>query len=433
MTWNFHTYYTNRTDGLIGKLLLSDEQREILKELRKLVRTRIKDVFEEAKTLAKTSNVNSFSMEDIEAKFLNTKFQHLTPDIKHEIAVLIRNMDDLARTAFLSLTPRFWTQGSFQYDTLNRPYKSPPQEMDIDDGTYLPMAVFENKPVIGHRLLILLVDSSLKSLVAENTGWIFEPKKTCARIKIPILNTHIDVPMYAIPEQQFLQKSVALKALREAKFESYDSYAEEWMNNRSAYEVDSDCVNLALREGEKKWLNSDPKIIDDWFIESCNRIGRHLRKVCRFLKAWRDAQWESGGPSSILLMVATVNILDRIPHDKDDLGKTMRLLVENLPNELLKGVKSPDHTDDKLLFPLPYQHGSHELNILNKLNELGNILRGAEIAESKQGALELINQAFGKRVTNSELIVKTISAPAFIPSPSVGEKAKQISKTMSSG
>ncbi|ENA38411.1 hypothetical protein AB52_2979 [Escherichia coli 6-537-08_S1_C2] len=29
--------------------------------------------------------------------------------------------------------------------------------MDIDDGTYMPMTVFESEPRIGHTLLLLLV------------------------------------------------------------------------------------------------------------------------------------------------------------------------------------------------------------------------------------------------------------------------------------
>ncbi|MGS3107590.1 cyclic GMP-AMP synthase DncV-like nucleotidyltransferase, partial [Escherichia coli] len=129
--------------------------------------------------------------------------------------------------------------------------------MDIDDGTYLPMALFDDKPIIGHRLLLLLVDTSLQSLVAENDGWIFEAKRTCARIKIPSENTHIDVPMYAIPEDQYVLKEVAIESFRKMAFDSVDARAEAWMVNRDEYELDSDSVNLALREGEQKWAKSD--------------------------------------------------------------------------------------------------------------------------------------------------------------------------------
>ena len=208
MSWNFHRYYSDSTDGLISKLKLADERIATLKRLRKQVRIRTKVVFEEAKQLAKASNPAS-SFESMKLQVENSRLKHLSPQDQVEVAVLIKDMDPDARKAFLSLTPRFWTQGSFQYDTLNNPYFTPPQEMDIDDGTYLPMTIFEDQPVIGHRLLLLLVDSSLKSLADENEGWEFEAQSKCARLKIPDMNTHIDVQMYAIPEEQFLLKEAA--------------------------------------------------------------------------------------------------------------------------------------------------------------------------------------------------------------------------------
>lgn len=433
MTWNFHSYYANRTQGLMGQLRLSDTERATLITLRKKVRNRTKDVFEEVKALARETVVTGLTVESLKPKIANTRLKYLTPDTQEEIAHLVVHMDDAARRAFLSLTPRFWTQGSFQYDTLNRPYRTPPQEMDIDDGTYLPMAMFENEPVIGHRFLQLLVDSSLQSLVAENDGWRFESKRTCARIKIPEIRTHIDVPMYAIPEKQFLEKQVALASLREAKFASNEAFDHALMSNRAAYELDSECVNLALREGEQKWMKSDPKIVEDWFYDSCQRIGSHLRKLSRFIKAWRDAQWASGGPSSIALMAATVDILDRIPHDKGDFGTTMQLISQNLPVEFNKGVESPDPTDEKLLFPPSHEHGEKELEVMHKLHELTDALAAAAIAETKESALQAINRAFGARVTDHELIIKPQSAPAFRDEPEAGAKAKVISPTMVSG
>ena len=429
MHYSFHNYYANNNDGLISKLQLKEDRIQLLKELRKRVRTRTKEVFEEAKKLAKNKTFTALSMQSLKTEIATTQLRHLSPSAQEEIALLITSMDQQTRAAFLSLTPRFWTQGSFQYNTLNSPYNTPPQEMDIDDGTYLPMTVFEDKPIIGHRLLLLLVDSSLKSLVAENSGWKFEAKRTCARIKIPAMNTHIDVPMYAIPEEEFLKKSMAMESL------TMDSVtaSETIKNNRAAYTLDPNCVNLALREGDKKWLKSDPKIVEDWFNDSCLRIGSHLRKICRFMKAWRDAQWVSGGPSSISLMAATVNILDRFASDGSDLDSTMRLVAKHLPSEFAKGIESPDHTDEKLLFPQLNEHGEREEQIMAKLNELIEILAVAEQSSTKEQALQSINRAFGDRVTLSELIVTKQSAPAFALDPSASGQPKRISGTMISG
>lgn len=436
MAWNFHQYYTNRTDGLIGQLLLTEDQEKKLKILRKTVRLRTKNVFEEAKTIAREAGQLKLTQERVLAKLLNTNIQYLSHAEQAKVAQLIFELDDEAREEFTNLTPRFWTQGSFQYDTLNRPFH-PGQEMDIDDGTYLPMPIFESEPKIGHTLLLLLVDSSLKSLVAENTHWHFEAKNTCGRLKLPLEKTHIDVPMYAIPKDQFSEKQVALESLyastNRAMYESYDQFADELLTKSESYEVDSEHVNLALRDGDEKWLNSDPKIVEDWFNNSCSRIGRHLRKVCRFMKAWRDAQWDIGGPSSICLMAATVNILDRVPHDKDDLSETMKIVAKHIVEEFSKGVESPDHTDDKPLFPPLSEHDSRESDIMGKLEELLGILIKAEHAESKEEALNIINTAFGNRVTDHKLIVTASAAPAFKESPDKEKAPKKISKSMVSG
>ncbi|GGP72247.1 cyclic GMP-AMP synthase [Shewanella algicola] len=432
MAWNFHQYYINRNDGLMGKLVLTDEEKNNLKALRKIIRLRTRDVFEEAKGIAKAVKKSVLTFEIIQEKVSKTKIKHLSESDQREVAKLIHEMDEDARDEFLGLTPRFWTQGSFQYDTLNRPFQ-PGQEMDIDDGTYMPMPIFESEPKIGYTLLVLLVDASLKSLVAENSGWKFEAKQTCGRIKIEGEKTHIDVPMYAIPKDEFMKKQVALNSNRSflesvgCESNVYDS------DDTDSYEVDSENVNLALREGERKWINSDPKIVEDWFNDSCGRIGKHLRKVCRFMKAWRDAQWDVGGPSSISLMAATVNILDRVSHDSSDLGETMKIVAKNLPGEFARGVESPDDTDEKPLFPPSYKHGRREMDIMSKLERLPEILSSAELADSKSEALQKINMAFGNRVSNSDLIVLAKALPAFAQEPSSASKPEKISSTMVSG
>lgn len=432
MTWNFHQYYTHPTDGLIGQLILSEQDKDKLKALRRKVRLRTRDIFEEARKIAAEVKNQGLEVESVKSKLSDTKLKYLSDEQQQEVARLICDMDEDARKEFLELVPRFWTQGSFQYNTLNRPFQLG-QEMDIDDGTYLPMSIFESKPKIGHTLLLLLVDSSLKSLEAENSGWHFEAKKTCGRIKIPYEKTHIDVPMYAIPKEEFLKKEIALSKGFES-FELRKDAADSAINESlSAYEVNSENVNLALREGMPKWLNSDPKVVEDWFNDSCDRIGSQLRKVCRFMKAWRDAQWKVEGPSSISLMAATVSILDKFPYDKNDIGATMKIVAQHLPSVYRNGIISPDDSDEKPLFPPHHEHREKENAIMEKIIKLHEILVEAEDASSKPDALRIINKAFGNRVTNSSLIVATLAAPAFIKSPSEASKPTKISTTMVSG
>ncbi|RXT90919.1 hypothetical protein B1F69_14825, partial [Pseudomonas syringae] len=96
MTWNFHRYYSDSTDGLISKLRLAKERIEMLKALRKKVRVRTKEVFAEAKELAKTSNA-SISLESFTARVASTRLKHLSPAAQVEVAQLIRGMEEDAR------------------------------------------------------------------------------------------------------------------------------------------------------------------------------------------------------------------------------------------------------------------------------------------------------------------------------------------------
>lgn len=433
MTWNFHSYYTNRDTGLIGQLILSDGEKESLKALRQIVRERTRDVFDEAKQLVNSSK-HYYTALSFRAEFVGTNFKYLSPDDQKILSELIMDLSEDLKTEFLKLSPRFWTQGSFMYDTLNRPYK-PTQEMDIDDGTYLPMQFFEDKPAIGHQLLLLLVDASLKSLAVERYGWSFEAKDTCGRIKIPAKSVHIDVPMYAIPHEKFLEKEVLLRKAANSQIfaEMYDGISAA---DHALYDqLETDCVNLAIRKDDTKWIKSDPKDVHLWFQDACQRTGQHLRKVCRILKAWRDAgDWQkSNGPSSISLMAAVVDILDRTSVDPKDFGLLMLTVARKLPNTFRNGVESPDENDDRPLFPPYYEHEAKHNEVMTKLEELVSSLEAAYAARTKQDALNILNSEYGNRVQDISLIVSQTAAPAYESTPLKAKEAAIISTSMKSG
>ena len=433
MTWNFHSYYTNRDTGLIGKLILADHEKDGLKALRQIVRERTRDVFDEARKLVKLSKQFDSAIL-LRYEFKNTHFNYLSGDDQRKLSELIMELSSDLIAEFMKINPRFWTQGSFMYDTLNRPYK-PTQEMDIDDGTYLPMQFFEDKPAIGHQLLLLLVDASLKSLAAEHYGWSFEPKETCGRIKIPAESVHIDVPMYAIPFEKFIEKEELIRKSAASQIfgEMYDSVSAA---DHALYDqIETDCVNLAVRKDDAKWIKSDPKDVHLWFQDACQRTGQHLRKVCRTLKAWRDAgDWqESNGPSSISLMAAVVDILDRTTVDPKDFGLLMLTVARELPDTFRNGVESPDENDERPLFPPYYEHEPKHKEVMQKLEQLVDSLESAYAAPTKQDALDILNGEYGDRVQDLSLIVSQAAAPAYKSAPLKAKEAAIISSSMKSG
>lgn len=433
MTWNFHNYYINRDTGLIGQLILADHEKDGLKALRQIVRERTRDVFDEAKQLVKSSKQFDSALL-FRAEFKNTHFKYLSIDDQRKLSELIIELSPDLKAELMRINPRFWTQGSFMYDTLNRPYK-PTQEMDIDDGTYLPMQFFEDKPAIGHQLLLLLVDGSLKSLAAERYGWSFEPKETCGRIKIPAQSVHIDVPMYAIPFEKFIEKEELIRKSANSQIfgEMYDSVSAA---DHALYDqIETDCVNLAVRKDDAKWIKSDPKDVHLWFQDACQRTGQHLRKVCRTLKAWRDAgDWqESNGPSSISLMAAVVHILDRTTVNPKDFGLLMLSVAKKLPDVFRNGVESPDENDDRPLFPPYYEHEAKHKEVMHKLEQLVDSLESTYAAHTKQDALDILNGQYGNRVQDLSLIVSQTAAPAYESTPFKAKEAAIISTSMKSG
>lgn len=198
---------------------------------------------------------------------------------------------------------KFMTQGSFAYRTLNDPAQKPRQEIDLDDGMYVPVQFLENgEPALAAKGLFEFVDTVLAPLCDAN-GWTLDSSKTCcARVKLwP--GAHIDIPIYSIPQDRFeqLRESLAKADLHMA---THDSVKGSW-------KLPSDQIMLAKREGI--WVQSDPQMMHDWVEARAERYGPSFRRLCRFFKGWRDHTWEKSGLSSICLMHAIDMSLANLP------------------------------------------------------------------------------------------------------------------------
>lgn len=432
--WSFHKYLTDRDCGLHSKLELSHHQEAFLKDLRSQSRMRIREVFTEAKDVIrdveKMQNAESREMRMYNAIKSKSSFQHLDPQLFSVLISLASNMDNDERNAFLKIRPKFRTQGSFEYKTLNVPYRKPPQEMDIDDGVYFPMQMFDGAPALTHRLMIALVDSALQSLAFENEGWDFDDSKpTCARIRIKERNVHLDVPMYAVPEEKYEQMMESLASLKLRA--DYTVTNDAWSLSEQTL-LDRDCVHLARRDKDK-WQKSDPQVVQQWFTDSVKEVGEHLRLACRFLKAWRDVCWpDGGGPSSIALMKCTVDTLGNSLLDGKDLGLVMAEVIDKLPEQLSNGVESPDPSDQRPLFPDISQHNNKEREILTATKYLQSQFVAASTAQTKDECTSLLRSIFGERGISVELITVLAAAKVYNSPAQISEPAK-IDRTMKSG
>ena len=306
-------------------------------------------------------------------------------------------LEDVERNELKILSPRFKPQGSFVYKKMNVPAKTPPQQIDIDDGVYLPMEVFEGRPVVAKRIFFKIVDDALRGL-ADSRGWAFREKETCARLIID-QGAHIDVPLYAIPRERFLALDNAKRIAKAVSLEHFDE---------DNFVLNENEVHLAKRSSDH-WVVSDPMKIQSWFKDANSRHPS-LRRVCRYLKAWRDHTWENGGPSSIVLMICAAKIFDEQTKPFSSDSAALLAVSEQLPTLLNGSVELRNPADhEEVVFPRDKDLrfiGEISANTQRLSNGIADAFRGSS---SESDVIWKLRAVFGTRIPNDPSLVEAIA------------------------
>ncbi len=326
------------------------------------------------------------------------------------------------------ITPRFYTQGSYAYRTLNRGDRMPPQQIDLDYGCYLPMSIMKEakRPDIAAAAFFEIADMALRAL-ARRENWGYDDEKdTCCRLLVSD-RIHIDVPLYAIPDDEFkrLHEVAAMKAL--TTDELSEDFPFMYMGVSGRQILPSDRVMLAHRKDD--WQESDPRKIHAWVVEFVRDYGEIARRVCRYLKAWRDHHPALEKVSSLSLMAATFYAFvdfgpDDIPKREDE---ALALAVAKLPELFNSGeILNPAEKSENLIERLPLQDRraivERAMAFAKDLDSVIHTCRNAQVA------LEKMIAAFGTRIpyrpdfVSTEMPVETVLAtPAVIAAqPKVG-------------
>ncbi len=320
--------------------------------------------------------------------------EHLRPAIEAASTTLL-GMDD-------KVTPRFRTQGSWAYGTCVQPCTMPPQEIDWDYGLYLPIAVLEENglPKTMAKTYFDLVEREL-NLLCLREHWVLDRSKvTCIRLKVADW-AHIDVPLYAASEEEFAKVRETVSKASMEGFRTMDSLAEGFAVDGAEWELsgpswdEMDGIYLANRNGE--WVESDPHDVAKWFSDRCEEHGPQLKRVCRFLKSWRDYQWPNGGPTSISIMIAVSQHFEP-ESGRDDLAieRSARLLAA----ALLLDIREPG-----------IDGGKDDFNRLDDLARRDASARANALAQSlryacslslpqAQRAVDELRSKFGDRLPN---------------------------------
>jgi len=243
-----------------------------------------------------------------------------------------------------ALRPKFRMQGSWSYHTLNRTTIEPPQEIDLDDGVFLPTSFLTGNgtthPAIVSDSYFSAVEAILKPL-CDKRGWkLGEPKPSCVRVIISD-GAHVDLALYAIPDDEY--HGLLEKALRRATASFGAQILDEAEQfNRDIYpSLPADHIMLAHRN--EGWKPSDPRKLEDWFNAAIAIHGPQLRRVCRYFKGWRDNRWEGCRLSSIALMACAVTAYEQAlakpPENRDDLALLM--VAKAMPTLLADAIANP--------------------------------------------------------------------------------------------
>ncbi|QTE80862.1 CBASS cGAMP synthase [Shewanella algae] len=386
-------------NGFIAEITPEPKQVEKLRAIREEVRNELRDKFTELSS--------SFSDINGQVRYIsNASTLFLSEDLK--------KLSNEQKKSLQKLKPKFASQGSFVYKTMNSPCQAP-QQMDLDDGIYLPIDMFEDKPVISKDLFFSYVDNTLLNL-ATRKGWDFSDKKnTCARLIIDDV-THVDIPLYAVPKQRHeaMLEKVAMNAFDRASTHS---------ETRTRLEPNE--VNLALRNAES-WTVSDPAVLNDYFKQNFKfykeLVGGEdvCRRVCRYLKAWRDYAFKSGGPSSVALMTCVVLSFQEMSRSRsmENLsdGEALLECVKRLPDQLLNGVPNDaEKNKGELLFPKKEMSKPEIDEIYESAIELHESLQSAIRAKTKNDAIMKLQKSFGSRFPSLlDLLTSTSSVAAAI-------------------
>ena len=274
------------------------------------------------------------------------------------------------------------------------------------------------RPSVAAAVFFAVVEEALAP-IAKVRGWkLITDKPTCVRIVISAL-AHIDVPLYAIPDKEFV--TLAKAAVQDYGYLDFQEAMRK--AERDAWtKLPRNNVLLAHRECD--WMESDPRPIKDWFLAEVESRGEQLRRVVRYLKAYRDWTWSSGGPASILLMAVAVPLFEKRER-RDDMA--LLDVVVALPAALRKGVKNPVDSAESLTDRL----GKEQVeNAAREFEAFAGVLTGALDAGNEAQACSWMIGQFGPRFPDRPDRVKVASVAATVASaPAVAGPSELVGRT----
>ncbi len=320
---------------------------------------------------------------------------------EHQFSFADRSLHEASRRL---TKPKFRLQGSFSYSTHIQPAHTPPQQIDIDDGMFLPVSFVTQdgaiEPSFASDVVFLLVEKAVEPL-CNRKGWKLEEKESCVRI-ILSEQAHIDIALYAVPDGEFA--TLVEKAASDSQANRVVEKLDERVLLDEAYaQLGSDHVLLAVRN--KGWRKSDPRKLEDWFNAAVKDYGPQLRRVCRYLKAWRDFGDDKPRLASIALMAIAVDTyrtktVQQAASDAD----ALYAVVQALPAALNKDIPNPVVEGELLNQAWSTEERKKFVSDAQLL--LASLTRSFNLLTSPEAIIDELRGRLGERVPDNPAAVK---------------------------
>jgi hypothetical protein len=333
--------------------------------------------------------------------------------------------------------PKFRVQGSFCYHTANDPQQLPPQQVDQDDGMFLPVSFITAggsvRPGIASKSYFKIVEKALEPL-CKRKGWVLNPDggtRSCVRVELNS-RLHIDIPLYAVQDDAF-SELVESSINRMAKAADA-AFVEEAELSEDVYGgLDESEIMLAHRE--KGWMGSDPRKLERWFQNAIETYGPSVRRVSRAYKGLRDSLWSDCDLGSICIMAAVVKAFERLGEQDEN---RIDLAILGVGRELVKilagPIENPAFPGDPDKFLCNGWEPEFRAEVRKAFQDACDLLEQAIFeAANKEQALRVVRQAFGDRVPNDISLIGLVGTVQVIRDTKPTPQPKQVVPRTQSG
>jgi hypothetical protein len=329
--------------------------------------------------------------------------------------------------------PKFRIQGSFAYFTANDCQDPPAQQIDQDDGVFLPLTFVTlngtARPTIASSAYFTIVEKALETLCAAES-WTLNPKRknSCVRVEISS-RLHIDLPLYAIRDEAFerlvefaaahsVTKSFAIRDSRELDDQIYRELAD---------------AEIILAHRQDGWIESDPRRLERWFKNAVDLWGPVVRELSRCFKGLRDAKFDDG-LSSICIMASVVRAVENL-NGVD--GRRLDIALVNVAREMASNaglpVENPVFKGDTKKHLCTDWTADYRARVRALFADAADELDQAiNHTFNKSIAVSRARRAFGARVPDNENLI-TFIAPAEVvrSTPPERQPEAQVPRTKS--